>query len=83
MVGSQELAAAVIDAVGNGMANGSFLRNHGLVTVGKNLRQAADNTLMTEQTLKILHLAHQIGIKPAELDNDSIEKLNRLANSRR
>jgi L-ribulose-5-phosphate 4-epimerase len=83
MVGSQELAGAVIDAVGNGMVGGSFLRNHGLLTVGKNLRQAADVTLMTEQTLKILYLAHQMGIKPAELDNDSINQLNRLANSRK
>ena len=79
MVGSQELAAAVIDVVGNGRSGGAFLRNHGLVMVGKNLRQAADATLMTEQTLKILYLAHQMGIKPAELDNDSIDQLNRLA----
>lgn len=83
MVGSNELAGAVIDAVGNGMAGGAFLRNHGLVMVDKNLRQAADATLMTEQTLKILFLAHQMGIKPAELDSDSIDQLTRLAVSRK
>ena len=83
MVGSKELAGAVIDAVGNGMAGGAFLRNHGLVMVDKNLRQAADATLMTEQTLKILFLAHQMGIKPAELDSDSIDQLTRLAISRK
>ncbi len=83
MVGSQELAGAVIEAVGNGKAGGAFLRNHGLVMVGKDLRQAADNTMMTEQTLKILHLARQIGLKPAELDRGSIEQLNQLASSRK
>jgi L-fuculose-phosphate aldolase len=83
MVGSKELAGAVIDAVGNGMTGGAFLRNHGLLMVDKNLRQAADATLMTEQTLKILFLAHQMGIKPAELDNDSIDQLTRLAISRK
>ena len=82
MVGSAELAGAVIEAVGTCMAGGAFLRNHGLVMVGKNLRQAADATLMTEQTLKILHLACQMGIKPAELDDDSIDQLNQLAISR-
>jgi L-ribulose-5-phosphate 4-epimerase len=82
MVGSQELAEAVIDAVGRGMVGGAFLRNHGLVMVGKDLRQAADTTLMVEQTLKVLHLARQINLRPAELDDISIEKLKRLAESR-
>jgi L-ribulose-5-phosphate 4-epimerase len=82
MVGSQELAEAVIDAVGRGMVGGVFLRNHGLVMVGKDLRQAADTTLMVEQTLKVLHLARQINLRPAELDDISIEKLKRLAESR-
>jgi L-ribulose-5-phosphate 4-epimerase len=82
MAGSQELAVAVVEAVGKPGVWGAFLRNHGLVTIGKNLRHAADGTLMAEQTLKILHLTRQMGIKPAELDNDSIEQLVRLAASR-
>ncbi|MBN2676797.1 MAG: class II aldolase/adducin family protein, partial [Anaerolineaceae bacterium] len=67
MVGSLELASAVIDSAGRDGIWGVFMRNHGLVTLGRELRQAADNTLMTEHTLKILHLAHQMSIKPDEL----------------
>ncbi|MGB8253091.1 MAG: class II aldolase/adducin family protein [Anaerolineaceae bacterium] len=81
MVGSQELAAAVMETVGKGMTPGAFLRNHGLVTVGKDLRQAADATLMVEHTLKILHMAHQLDIKPTELTERAIEQLNQLADS--
>ncbi len=82
MVGSQELAQAVMNAVGNGMIAGAFLRNHGLVTVGKDLRQATDNTLMVEHTLKILHLVRQLDFKPTELTGKAIEQLDRLTESR-
>jgi len=82
MVGSQELATAVMETVGKGITSGAFLRNHGLVTVGRDLRQAADATLMVEHTLKILHLVHQLDIKPNELTERAIEQLNRLADSR-
>jgi L-fuculose-phosphate aldolase len=78
MVGSKELAEAVLETVGRGMTCGAFLRNHGLVTVGGNLRQAADETLMVEHTLKILHHAHQLGFKPAELTKKAMEQLSRL-----
>ena len=82
MVGSSELARAVIEIVGAGKISGAFLRNHGLVTVGKDLRQAADITLMVEQTLKVLHLARLAGVQPAELDQASIDQLLHLAASR-
>jgi L-fuculose-phosphate aldolase len=82
MVGSMELARAVIDAVGKEGMDGAFLRNHGLVTIGKDLRHAADITLMVEHTLKVLHLARQINLSPVELDERSIEQLQRLAESR-
>jgi ribulose-5-phosphate 4-epimerase/fuculose-1-phosphate aldolase len=75
MVGSIELARAVIDVVGLKKASGAFLRNHGLITVGKNLRHAADLSLMVEHTLKVIHLVRQIGLEPAELDRASIDRL--------
>jgi len=82
MVGSIELTAAVIQVVGVGNTRGAFLRNHGLVTIGKDLQQAADATLMVEQTLKVLHLAHQAGIQPAILDQESIDRLLKLVVAR-
>lgn len=82
LVGSSELALAVIETVGVGKTRGAFLRNHGLVTVGKDLRHAADITLMVEQTLQMLHLARLVGVQPAELDQASIDQLLNLAASR-
>jgi autoinducer 2 (AI-2) kinase len=82
MVGSIELASAIVDTVGSQKSRGAFLRNHGLVMVGKDLRHAADATLMVEHTLKVLHLARQLGLQPAELDQDSIEALKHLAFTR-
>ena len=82
MVGSTQLAGAVIETVGAGKPRGAFLRNHGLVTVGKDLRHAADITLMVEHTLKVLHLARQAGIPPAELDQGSIDRILQLAATR-
>ncbi len=82
MVGSQELASVILKTIGQGTAPGAFLRNHGLITVGGTLRQAADATLMVEHTLKILHLTYQLGNKPVELTEKTIEQLNRMANFR-
>ena len=82
MVGSNQLAGAVIETVGIGKTRGVFLCNHGLVTVGKDLRQAADITLMVEHTLKVLHLARQAGVSPAELDQGSIDQILQLAATR-
>jgi ribulose-5-phosphate 4-epimerase/fuculose-1-phosphate aldolase len=82
MIGSKELAGAVVDAVGGGRTGGAFLRNHGLVMVGKDLRRAADATLMVEHTLKVLHLARQAGINPTELNQKSIEQINRMIDAR-
>jgi len=82
MVGSTQLAGAVIKTLGTGQTRGAFLRNHGLVTVGMDLRHAADITLMVEHTLKVLHLARQAGISPVELDQVSIEHILKLAATR-
>jgi L-ribulose-5-phosphate 4-epimerase len=82
MVGSTQLAGVVIKTLGAGQVRGAFLRNHGLVTVGKDLRHAADITLMVEHTLKVLYLARQAGVSPAELDQDSIDHILKLAATR-
>lgn len=78
-VGSPELAEAVVAAAGRDGIWGSFLRNHGLVTLGRDLRQAADATLLTEHTLKILHHIQQLGIQPSKLDDLSIKQIRQLA----
>jgi L-fuculose-phosphate aldolase len=83
MVGSIELASAIVETVGLHNHTGAFLRNHGLVMAGMDLRHAADATLMVEHTLKVLHLALQAGLQPAELDRDSIDQLKRLATARK
>lgn len=71
MPGTKELA----DAVGVALARspGCFLRNHGLMTVGRDLRRAATVAAMLEETAKILLYCKQFGgemtlIPPAGID---------------
>jgi ribulose-5-phosphate 4-epimerase/fuculose-1-phosphate aldolase len=52
--GSQELARAVIEAFGDPQTHMAFLKNHGLVTVGKDFNDAIQKAVFFELACKIL-----------------------------
>lgn len=53
--GSRELAGLASEALARGSA--ALLRNHGLVTVGKDLREAVNTALALEESLRITFLS--------------------------
>ncbi len=77
--GSKELAQAVIEQVGKTKATGAFLRNHGLMTVGKNLRKAADNSYMVEHVVDILLKIKMAGLCPSQVPEQTVKFLMQFA----
>ncbi len=78
MPGSKELA----DAVGEALAKSRscILQNHGLMTVGKDLRDAATRAMILEETAKILLYVKQFGGEVSLIPPDWVEQLAQLAN---
>ena len=78
MPGTKELA----DAVGAALAKsrGCILQNHGLMTVGKDLRDAATRAMMLEETAKIVLYVKQFGGEVSVLPPEWVEQLAQLAN---
>lgn len=77
MPGSKELADAVEVAMLK--SRGCFLQNHGLMTVGKTLRDAATRAMNLEETAKIVLYCKQFGGELALLPDEWIERLAPLA----
>src|SRR6185295_3663583 len=77
MPGSKDLADAVGSALGK--SRGAILQNHGLMTVGPNLRKAATRAMMLEETAKIILYTKQFGGTVSVLPNEWIEQLSGLA----
>ncbi len=77
MPGSKELAEAV--AVALEKSRGAILQNHGLMTVGENLRKAATRAMMLEETAKIVLYCKQFGGTVSVLPDEWIERLAPLA----
>lgn len=78
MPGSKELADAV--GVALNKSRGCILQNHGLMTVGKDLRDAATRAMVLEETAKIVLYAKQFGGSVSLIPPDWVEQLARLAN---
>ena len=78
MPGTKELA----DAVGAALtkSRGCILQNHGLMTVGKDLRDAATRAMMLEETAKIILYVKQFGGEVSVLPPEWVEQLAQLAN---
>jgi L-ribulose-5-phosphate 4-epimerase len=78
MPGSKELA----DAVGQALekSRGCILQNHGLMTVGKDLRDAATRAMILEETAKIVLYMKQFGGDVSLIPPDWVEQLAQLAN---
>ena len=77
MPGSKELADAVGEALVK--SKGAILQNHGLMTVGPNLRKAATRAMMLEETAKIVLYTKQFGGTVTLLPNEWIERLSSIA----
>jgi len=77
--GTKELAQAVIEQVGKTKATGAFLRNHGLMTIGKSLRQAADNSYMVEHVVNILLMIKSAGLAPCLVPEKTVKFLQQFA----
>jgi ribulose-5-phosphate 4-epimerase/fuculose-1-phosphate aldolase len=69
----------VIECVGQTKATGAFLRNHGLMTVGKNLRKAADTSYMVEHVVDILLKIKNVGITPTLIPEQTVKMLSQFA----
>ena len=77
MPGSKELADAVATALEK--SRGAILQNHGLMTVGDNLRKAATRAMMLEETAKIVLYCKQFGGTVTLLPDEWVERLAPLA----
>ena len=78
MPGSVELAEAVGEALKQ--SRGAILQNHGLMTVGRDLRSAATRAMILEETAKIVLYCKQFGGTVSVIPDDWIERLAALAN---
>jgi ribulose-5-phosphate 4-epimerase/fuculose-1-phosphate aldolase len=78
MPGSKELA----DAVGAALlkSHGCILRNHGLMTVGKDLRDAATRAMILEETAKIVLYVKQFGGEVSLIPPEWFEQVEQLTN---
>ena len=77
MPGSIELAGAVAEALKK--SRGAILQNHGLMTVGDNLRKAATRAMMLEETAKIVLYCKQFGGQVALLPDEWVQNLAAIA----
>lgn len=77
MPGSRELADAVGEALKK--SRGAILQNHGLMTVGKTLRDASTRAMMLEETAKIVLYVKQFGGTVSLLPNQWVEQLASIA----
>jgi len=77
MPGSQELAEAVAEALKG--SRGAILQCHGLMTVGKTMRDAATRAVMLEETAKIVLYCRQFGGELTLIPPDWVERLSGIA----
>jgi len=77
MPGSKELADAVEEAMRR--SRGCFLQNHGLMTVGKTLRDAASRAMNLEETAKVVLYCKQFGGEMTLLPDEWVDRLASIA----
>ncbi|HJQ84601.1 MAG TPA: class II aldolase/adducin family protein [Candidatus Binatia bacterium] len=77
MPGSKELADAVGEALKS--SRGAILQCHGLMTVGKTMRDAATRAMMLEETAKILLYCKQFGGELTLIPDEWVERLAQLS----
>lgn len=77
MPGSKDLADAVGEALKK--SRGAILQNHGLMTVGRSLRDAANRAMMLEETAKLALYCKQFGGAISLVPDDWVEQLAQLS----
>jgi L-ribulose-5-phosphate 4-epimerase len=74
--GSADLARVVLETMASGTC--ALLANHGLITVGANLRQAYAAAAATEETARLLIMVRSMGAKPMLLAHDEVSAMREL-----
>jgi ribulose-5-phosphate 4-epimerase/fuculose-1-phosphate aldolase len=74
--GTKELSQAVVDALGEGSA--VLLQNHGLLTVGKDLREAANRAHQLEFAARTVVTCRLLGGQPALIPDKLAEFLKKI-----
>jgi autoinducer 2 (AI-2) kinase len=75
MPGTQELADAIVEAMGDGWA--VLMQNHGLLVAGRSLRRAADMAEIIERTAEVILGCYAVGREPPVLPPETVEMLAR------
>ena len=75
MPGTQELADAIVAAMGTGWA--VLMQNHGLLVAGRSLRRAADMAEIVERTAEVIVGCHAVGREPPVLPEETVAMLAR------
>ena len=68
---SLEMGVAVVDYIGDSLA--VVFKNHGVVTVGKNLTEALYAAVYLEESAKTLYVAHSLGRPVSKLTENQIQ----------
>jgi autoinducer 2 (AI-2) kinase len=73
MPGTQELADAIVAAMGKGWA--VLMQNHGLLVAGRSLRRAADMCEIIERTAQVIIGCYSVGKEPPVLPEKTVQML--------
>lgn len=73
-IGGEEIGKEVVDKIGNSPA--ILLKNHGVFTVGKTVRDAFKAAVMVEDVAKTVHLALLLG-QPEELPPEEVRRAHK------
>jgi ribulose-5-phosphate 4-epimerase/fuculose-1-phosphate aldolase len=74
--GTREQSQSIVEALGDGAA--VLLRNHGLMTVGKDLREAASRAQILEFAARTVVLCRLLGGKPTVIPEKLAEFLKKV-----
>lgn len=74
--GTEELARTILQIMGAGVS--ALLANHGLITVGTNLKQAYSAAIAAEQMARQVIMARSMGIPPVVLPDEEVAALREL-----
>jgi ribulose-5-phosphate 4-epimerase/fuculose-1-phosphate aldolase len=76
MPGTTDLAQAVTDALGDGVA--VLMQNHGLIVAASGLRQAATLSEIVERTAEVILGCYAVGKEPPTLPENVIPLLRQI-----